>query len=301
MPQPCRSRARAVPQPCRARHLRRRAACLEAGAPRHVRRTRTRLGRAARTAYRACCVRTAYRVAHLRSAARPGAHRVTWTSPHVSWLSPHRSAARAGAHRDAQPDAQAHSGATAPALILPSTLENPNPKPSPNLNPNPSPYPNPNLLQAQLLAGLEASPGFVTVKRHLRVRQTWSARWRRRPLWSASQHTSAYWPRLAEAGRAGGRPELDLAPAGRIKAGGLSLAEAYFGRLVSHSSPNRSCLPHTGSEGSTSSHPCWAAATRTACTRRAPSLVRAWGRVAVRLAAIAHCLHQARTDSDTRL
>ena len=37
-----------------------------------------------------------------------------------------------------------------------------------------------------------------------------------RPVWPASQSISANWPRLAEAG---GCPELDLALAGRIKAG----------------------------------------------------------------------------------
>eukprot|EP00964_Phaeocystis_antarctica_P051574 scaffold30096_cov69-Phaeocystis_antarctica.AAC.5 len=47
-----------------------------------------------------------------------------------------------------------------------------------------------------------------------------------RPVWPASQNISANWPRLAEAG---GRPELDLALAGR--AGGR-MAEAP-GRLVS--------------------------------------------------------------------
>ena len=55
----------------------------------------------------------------------------------------------------------------------------------------------PKLTRAQLLAGLEASPGFVTVKRHLRVRQTFGDMWKRRPAWPASENTSAYWPRLA--------------------------------------------------------------------------------------------------------
>eukprot|EP00964_Phaeocystis_antarctica_P080970 scaffold50597_cov45-Phaeocystis_antarctica.AAC.2 len=39
-------------------------------------------------------------------------------------------------------------------------------------------------------------------------------KWRQRPVWPASQNTSADWPRRAEAG---GRPALDLALAGRFQ------------------------------------------------------------------------------------
>tara|TARA_B100000795_G_scaffold182829_1_gene138584 strand:- start:121 stop:420 length:300 start_codon:yes stop_codon:yes gene_type:complete len=48
--------------------------------------------------------------------------------------------------------------------------------------------------------------------------EEWSiAMWIARLVWPANRNVSADWPRLAEAG---GRPELDLALAGRIKAGG---------------------------------------------------------------------------------
>ena len=48
----------------------------------------------------------------------------------------------------------------------------------------------------------------VRVRARVRVRVVWRAR----PVGPASQNASANWPRLAEAG---GRPELDLALAGR--------------------------------------------------------------------------------------
>ena len=199
-----------MPERCRARHLRRRAACPGL-APRHVRRTRTRLGPAARTAYR---------VVHSAPASASPWHL--------------RSAARAGAHRDAQPDAQAHAGTAA--------------RWSGGLA---------RVRHGQAPPARAADVGSYVEKEAGRAGQL--------------EHICL----LAEAGRARGRPELHLALAGRIKAGGRIGRSLWGGCFPHRFWPAIPALFSTyiGSEGSISSHPCWAAATRTACTRRALSLV----------------------------
>jgi hypothetical protein len=53
--------------------------------------------------------------------------------------------------------------------------------------------------------------------------------WETWPLWAASRHTPAVWPRLAEAG---GRPELDLALAG-LAGGRIGKLADASGRLCS--------------------------------------------------------------------
>ena len=84
-------------------------------------------------------------------------------APYAYHVVHHRSAARARAHRDAQPDAQAHAGA---ATRWSGGL-------------------------ARIRHG-QAPPA--------RAADVRSAMWKRRPVWPASENISANRPRLAEAG-----------------------------------------------------------------------------------------------------
>ena len=104
--------------------------------------------------------------------------------------------------------------------------------------------------------------------------------WETMAVWPASPEQicqmTARLPRLAEAG---GRPELDLAMAGRAgghrpmcwranvlaEASGAAVLHIYI--YIPHI-----YMPHIGSEASTSSRLCSVAAAHTACTRRALTL-----------------------------
>ena len=92
---------------------------------------------------------------------------------------------------------------------------NPNSDPHPHSHPHPHPNPNPEKCR-------RASPGYSSgrggksgqVSCSVSSSAGGSLCEKARPMWPASQNISANWPRLAEAG---GRPELDLALAGRAR------------------------------------------------------------------------------------